>query len=264
MKVFVNGVGLLGPGLSGWNAGREVLDGSRRYVWSEPPRPAGEILPAGERRRSSVATKAALQVAGEAMGQSGIPADSAAVVFASSNGDADTLHAICEALATPEREVSPTRFHNSVHNASAGYWSIASGSRRPSTTISAWDHTFAAGFLEAALQAGVERTPVLLAAYEPPCPFPLSQVRPTGALFAAALLLAPEPGHGALAALSWSLDETGEPAGMDDLALEAVRLDSPAARALPLLALLARREAGEITLAYAGGLRLRVEVVPCP
>ena len=39
------------------------------------------------------------------------------------------IHEICEALATDEREVSPTRFHNSVHNASAGYWGIATRSQ---------------------------------------------------------------------------------------------------------------------------------------
>ena len=35
--------------------------------------------------------------------------------------DCDNVHAICESLATPERQVSPTRFHNSVHNAAAGW-----------------------------------------------------------------------------------------------------------------------------------------------
>ena len=51
-------------------------------------------------------------------------------VFTSSSGDGDNVHEICETLAAADRQVSPTRFHNSVHNAPAGYWSIATRSRR--------------------------------------------------------------------------------------------------------------------------------------
>ena len=74
----------------------------------------------------------------------------------------DITHQICEALARPEREVSPTSFHNSVHNAPAGYWSIATGSRLASTSICAYDVSFAAGLLEAAAYATVEHQPVML------------------------------------------------------------------------------------------------------
>ena len=62
---------------------------------------------------------------------SGIAAPDAAVVFASGDADGENLHHILESLATPEHEVSPTRFHNSVHNAAAGYWNIATGARTP-------------------------------------------------------------------------------------------------------------------------------------
>src|SRR5690606_40428753 len=68
-----------------------------------------------------------------------------AAVFASSGGDYPIIDQICKALCEPERLVSPTQFHNSVHNSAAGYWSIATGSRAPSTSISAFDDTFAAG-----------------------------------------------------------------------------------------------------------------------
>ena len=42
----------------------------------------------------------------------------------------DTIHAVCTALTEPDYPVSPTRFSNSVHNAPAGYWSIAAKVRR--------------------------------------------------------------------------------------------------------------------------------------
>src|SRR3546814_15018794 len=65
------------------------------------------------------------------------------------------------ALATPERIVSPTDFHNSVHNAAAGYWGIGTGSRAPSTTLAGYDAAFALGLLESGLQVVGDRRAVL-------------------------------------------------------------------------------------------------------
>src|SRR3546814_10360262 len=75
-----------------------------------------------------------------------------ATVFAGSDADMAILQRISAALATPERIVSPTDFHNSVHNAAAGYWGIGTGSRAPSTTLAGYDASFALGLLEAGLQ----------------------------------------------------------------------------------------------------------------
>ncbi len=83
------------------------------------------------------------------------------MVFASSDGDGDIVHRLCTALATPAAAVSPTDFHNSVHNAATGYWSIGAHSQAPSTAICAYDGSFSAGLLEAACQIAVEARPVL-------------------------------------------------------------------------------------------------------
>ena len=48
--------------------------------------------------------------------------------------------------------ISPTRFHNSVHNAAAGYWTIGAGCMQATTALSAYDATFAEGLLEALAQ----------------------------------------------------------------------------------------------------------------
>ena len=77
--------------------------------------------------------KLALAVGLEACAHAGaIPARLPAV-FTSSGGDGRNCHEICAALASAERLISPTRFHNSVHNAAAGYWGIATGAPRPRT-----------------------------------------------------------------------------------------------------------------------------------
>ena len=68
-----------------------------------------------------------------------VAADVATTVFTSASGDPETCHALCEALASPERLVSPTRFTNSVHNAPAGYWHIAAQSRCAAAVAAAQD-----------------------------------------------------------------------------------------------------------------------------
>ena len=110
-------------------------------------------------------------------------------MFASSTSDAANCHALCEALAQPERIVSPTRFTNSVHNAAAGYWHIATTSRAPSTTVCAFDASFGAGLLEAATQCIAWQRPVLFVAADVPYPQPLHAVRPLADAFGVALLI---------------------------------------------------------------------------
>ena len=82
-------------------------------------------------------------------------------VFASSGGDSEVLDKICTALTLPDRPVSPTQFHHSVHNTPAGYWSIATGCTQPSLSLSAYDSSFSAGLLEAAALAWAEAVRVL-------------------------------------------------------------------------------------------------------
>jgi hypothetical protein len=50
---------------------------------------------------------------------------------------------------------------------------------------------------------------------------------------------------------------------MDDAALEQLRTDIPAMRALPMLDRLARRQGGNVSLEYLAPLQLLVEVAPC-
>ena len=48
-------------------------------------------------------------------------------VFTSAHGDLAVNDYMSSTLATQPTAISPTRFHNSVHNAAAGYWTIATG-----------------------------------------------------------------------------------------------------------------------------------------
>jgi hypothetical protein len=185
----------------------------------------------------------------EALAQAGRDPVNMAMVFAASGGDGETIHAILSVLATGQREVSPTRFHNSVHNAPSGYWAVATGSRAPSTSLSAFDASFAAGLLEATAQAIVQDRAVTLIAYDVPYPEPLHAARPIGSSFGIALVLAPTATERMLARLTVTMAETASPATtIQHAALEQLRLGNPAARSLPLLAAIAQGCGGTIRL----------------
>jgi len=265
MRLYVNGIGTLGPGLSGWTESRAVLTGEREYCQVTPPEPSASVLPPNERRRSSDIVRWAVQVAHEAMQQAGADAGELATVFVSSGGDTGVLDRLCTALATPQRVISPTLFHHSVHNAAAGYWSIATGSRQSSTALSCYDSSFCAGLLEAAATAHLEERVVLLVAYDLPPPPPLHAALPLPAGFAAAFVLTGIPAQQNLAQLDLNLsqDLSGEATHMDDAQLEALRSGNPAARSLPLLSAIARHHDGLIRLEYLEDQHLLIRVTPC-
>jgi hypothetical protein len=249
IRLFIEGIGVLGPGLEGWREAQPVLAGEAPYT----PRPLqskpSALLPPAERRRAGATVGLALATGTEALGQAGRDAAEMATVFAASGGDGETVHEILTVLASEQRNVSPTRFHNSVHNAPSGYWSVATGSRAPSTSLCAFDDSFAAGLLEAAAQVCVQDYPVTLIAYDVPYPQPLHAARPIVSAFGAALVLVPSRTERTLAALELVIADTvAADTAMPEPELERLRLGNPAARALPVLAALARGAVGTIRL----------------
>ena len=259
MKLFLNAVGLRGPGLKGWEASAPALKGLVPYGAAPTVIPPAALLPPNERRRAPQSVKLALAVGAEAFTNAGMaPADCPAV-FASSGGDGETIHEILITLAGPLRELSPTRFHNSVHNVSAGYWSIATGAKTPATSLCAHDGSFAAGLVEAGTQALAASSNVALIAYDLPYPEPLASVRQIGAPFAVALLLSATASDRSLARLEVDL-AMSPPSACAVPELEGMRRNIPAARALPLLEALSRGEEKTLILDYLNDLTLAVRV----
>lgn len=257
----IEGVGLVGPGLAGWDASREMLSGRAPYVRAATAIPAPEALPPTERRRAGKCVRLALAAGIEAARNAKREPRDLATIFTSSTGDGDNLHAICEQLASDDRLISPTRFHNSVHNAPQGYWGIATGSMHAADSIGAHDASFGAGLLEALARLAAQPSQaVLLIAYDAPYPEPLHSVRPIADGFAVAFAMSmPEEARGAR--ISVETCEAGA-SEMAETALELLRRSIPAARALPLLALLARASTGDAVIDYLSDLALRVGVQP--
>ncbi|MES2356424.1 MAG: beta-ketoacyl synthase chain length factor [Pseudomonadota bacterium] len=264
MRVFIEGVGLLGPGLSSWHASCPLLIGSDHYTYAPTVVTASDLLPPAERRRTGIPVKLALAVGHEAIAHAGRDTATMPTVFTSSGGDGDNVHHICEALAAPEREVSPTRFHNSVHNVAAGYWSIAARSQEPSTSLCGYDASFAAGLLEAVTEVIVDNRAVTLIAYDQPYPEPLHAKRNVGANFGVALVLTPEATKRTFASLEVSyVADKNTPTDMADPGLEALRESIPAARSLPLLSALAHGATETIIVEYLHDSHLHIVVTPC-
>jgi hypothetical protein len=258
---YVVGIGILGPGLPNWPTARRIFSNEQAYRYELPPEPRPELLPPNERRRGARTVRWALAVAEEAIRTSGVAASEIASVFSSSSGDGETLHEICQTLATTTREVSPTRFHNSVHNAAAGYWSIASGSRRNSVTVCAHDASFGMGLVEASAVLHADQNNVLLVVYDLPYPEPLLSARPVTQALAIAVVLSRNEAAPRLARWRLSLSP---PAGVKQTGgVWPEALDgNPTAAGLPLLAAVARRSPQRVHLRIGASQAMAVECAP--
>jgi hypothetical protein len=265
LTAYIEGVGLIGPGFNGWASGRQILAGQQPYQSAKTVIPTPELLPAAERRRASDIVKLTLATSLEAIAEASLQGENLPSVFSFSNGDGLNCHTICEMLATDDREISPTRFHNSVHNAAAGYWSIATKTMATSSVLCAFDASFGAGLLDALTQVTVDGTRCILMASDTPYPQPMFSKRPIPDNCGIALLLAPQKSEQSEKSITQiQVSFTHEEAfKFSDTALETLRLAIPAARGLPLLQLIAKAQAGSVVLDYLDDLRLLVEVKPC-
>jgi hypothetical protein len=247
--LFVDGVGFWAPTLPGWAHARAALRGEGTPLATPVKRPAPELLAAAERRRAPDTVALALEVAAEAVQASGRAAAALPSVFTSAHGDLAVSDYMCATLAREPTLISPTKFHNSVHNAAAGYWTIATGCRATSTALTAFDASFGAGLLEAASQCLADATPVLLVAFDVEATGPLATVTRSDGLLACALVLAPEPSDRSIVALDWSLAPGSSAAPV--LHSEAARAlaGNAMAGALPFLEIIAMAAEDEASLA---------------
>lgn len=258
MRARVRGIGVRGPGLNGWPECAAILRGAAGYTPAPTVLTPPQLLPPAERRRSTASVKLALTCGWEAVQAARVDPAQLPSVFSSSGSDGRVCHEICESLAGP-REVSPTHFHNSVHNAPSGYWSIATGAMRAGNVLCAYDASFAAGLLEALVQCVTGAEPVLLVSYDTPYPSPLHEKRPLADAFGVALVLAPDHVDADGMCIRVELREAA-PSRMRAAALDALRENVPAARALSLLERLALGETGGIVLPYLAPRHLAVTI----
>lgn len=245
LRAAVEGIGWWSRGLPDWNAARAYAHGGEAAE-AAPSRPSPQLLPANERRRAPETVAVALEVAAAACADAGRDPAALSSVFASRHGDMAITDYMCETLAGDPRAISPTRFHNSVHNAAAGYWTIGVGAMRPATALSALEAGFAQGLIEALSQLAAGEDAVLLAGYDGGAYGPLAAVVPSQGLLGAALVLGRAPRAGAPALHAWLGDAPAAPAASGRLhARERANASAPMLPLFDALALFDAPAAGD-------------------
>ena len=259
-RVFVDGIAFWSPRLPGWEVASAVLAGSIAPPGEAARRPAPALLPAAERRRAPDTVALAVEVASRACDAARAAPGELASVFATTHGDLAITDYLCAILLDAPLHTSPTRFHNSVHNAAAGYWCIATGCHAPYTTISAAEHSFGAGLLEALTQVTSQGRPILFVAYDAAASGPLSTLVASSGMLAAALVLSPRRGRATVAEAEWSIESRSPLRATEALPQNVACVAGNAmAACLPLFEALAGRQ-GPVTLAAGPCLALQFEI----
>lgn len=204
---YIEGVAIWSEKLPGWDAARRILSGEMAAPQAAVKRPSPDLLPANERRRAPDTVAIALEVASNACAHAQRDPSSLPSVFASTHGDLAITDYMCETLASAPQLMSPTRFHNSVHNAAAGYWAIATGTTQPYTALSAGRYTFGSALLEILMQSHCDNQAVLLVAYDTCASGPLATVVDSTGRFGCALVVNCQPSASAKYVLQWEVRE---------------------------------------------------------
>ncbi|NOX28266.1 MAG: beta-ketoacyl synthase chain length factor [Gammaproteobacteria bacterium] len=185
------GLGAWGPGFENWQQLSKLLSGdtSNPAIGQRTPKP--DIIPANERRRSPLAVRMAVETSWQACQAANIDPKQLNCVFVSSLGDTQLSDYICSTLASEHKQLSPTKFHNSVHNAAAGYWSISTGCMKSTNSLAGFNESVSLTLLEAMSQCVVEHCSTLITFYDVPSSKILGDIYPNDEAFSASLIITP-------------------------------------------------------------------------
>lgn len=261
-SVYVNGLSIIAPGMVEQDKAIAILCGEQQWQPEPLPKIIPSLLPVNERRRTTPLIKLALQTIQPLLNDDD-DLERTATVFASSDGDSGIEDKICRALALPEKAVSPTQFHNSVHNAAAGYWAIASSMKAGSVSLSAGDGTFAAGLVEATTNVIIEKQSVLFVAYDVIAPEPIDAVRHFDYSLGIALRLGLKQEPGNFGNIKVSIKNRNVQENITvckNNSLNLLRAGNPIGAGLPLMEVLAKKTSSLVVMPYVMGNQLEVEV----
>jgi len=258
--LYIEGPALWAPSLPGWDVARAAFRGEGEPADPPAKRPAPQVLAPAERRRAPDSVAIALEVAAAAVAASGRQAVDLPCVFASAHGDLPINDYMCATLVNEPTLLSPTKFHNSVHNAAVGYWTIGTGCMASSSSVSAFEASFAAGLLEAAAQCAADQCAVLLAGFDVQAVGPLASALDSVGMLAAALVIAPARSERTVAAFDWRLSSgPTQPAVLQSAPARALA-GNAMADALPMFEALARGGEASVVLPLSERLSLQLRL----
>ena len=260
--LYIEGPAFWSATLPGWEIASAVFRGDGAPADPPAKRPSPQLLAPAERRRAPDTVALALEVAGAAVAAAGRNPADLPCVFASAHGDLGINDYMCGTLAVDPLLLSPIKFHNSVHNAAVGYWTIGTGCMAASNSLAAYESSFASGLLEAAAQCAADQRAVLLAGYDMPAVGALASVTTSREMLAVALVISPTRSARTVASFEWSLAAGALPATpVRSDAARALQVNAMA-DALPLFEALARGESESLALPLSATLSLQVQLQP--
>ena len=245
LAIELRAVGVWTPGFADAAAwARREVDGPGEQAAAKDPR--AELLPPMLRRRTSLLTRMAAEVAAQAIHGGGLDPAAVTVIYGSVYGEIRTTLELLAALLTPDAPLSPTKFHNSVHNTAAGYVSIAAHNHGGNAAITAGRATLALGVLECAGLIASGDEPAVLVIAEEPLPEPLAAGRVYAPLAVAFALC--RPGSRDMSGRTCRLRQGSRDEADASRKLPPSLSDSPCAPALLLAEAAQRAQASVVAL----------------
>ena len=253
MCCSVKAVGAWGQNYTNWAELSELLTtGSTAENTTTSPKP--EIIPANERRRAPLPVKLAVESSWQATQTAGIDPKELACVFVSGLGDTQLTDYMCKTLAGENMQLSPTKFHNSVHNAAAGYWTISTGCMKAANSVAGFNESVSLALFEAFCQCIQENVPVLITFYDSPVSEILKPLLKNEQSFSAAIII--EPSRSDTDQNIFEMKVTSESSDWPELNLKDSLKESldknyqqnPSARILSVLKMLADNSKDSISL----------------
>lgn len=173
-----------------WSALQNILNGGT-LPDNKLKGPKPTVIPANERRRAPLPVRLAVESSWQATQNANIAPETLTNVFVSGLGDTDLTDYMCKALASHNKELSPTKFHNSVHNAAAGYWTISTNTMTAANSVAGYEQSASLALFEAMLQCESECVPMLVTFYDAPVSTVLEPLMPNNEPFAFSMTLYP-------------------------------------------------------------------------
>ncbi len=239
----VIGLGAWGDYFDSWDSLAELLK-SNDAVPEKVSGPKPQIIPANERRRAPLPVRLAVESSWQASQMAQIDPKALSCVFVSGFGDTQLTDYMCKVLASESKALSPTKFHNSVHNAAAGYWTISTGCEQSANSVAGFNNSVSVTLLEGMLQCIEENKPILLTFFDAPVSQILTDIMGPGDSFSCSLVIVPEgfsnkpdDAKKITATLEYISCEWPALNTRSDV-LEASYKSNPSSRILPLLELL--------------------------
>lgn len=242
LKCKIAGIGAWGSHFDSWEALRQLLCGAPLpETKNKGPKPT--IIPANERRRAPLPVRLAVESSWQATQSAGLDANTLTCVFASGLGDTELTDYMCKTLASEHKELSPTKFHNSVHNAPAGYWTISTNTMSAANSLAGYEESVSLTLVEALIQCNTEHKPMLVTFYDAPVANVLKPILSNQEAFAFSLIVLPVDadmdGVEITASVTEAQQPTWSPLQTSSEYITSMYSDNPSAKILCLAELIA-------------------------